>query len=102
ESYIYDAGFLSYYFNKRKGIFTDKTAREAVRTALDMEEVMIASYANDQFYHLNHNMMLKSQEGQWYSEVGQDRYNINDLDKGKQLLSETNYDGEEINILTTR
>jgi len=38
----------------------------------------------------------------WYSEAGKENYNQNDLEKAKQLVEESTYNGEELTILTTK
>src|SRR5690625_703982 len=47
-------------------------------------------------------MMMPHQETQWYSDVGKDKYNVNDPEKAKQLFEEAGYDGEEIVLMTSR
>lgn len=94
-------GFNAVVFNKKQGFFSNKVARQAVNAALDQEAILTAAFNNDNFYELEHSLMIKSQVD-WYSEVGQDQYNQKDLDKAKQLLEEAGYDGEELTIVATR
>lgn len=102
ENIIYPGGFLVLHFNKRAGLFADQKAREAVATALEMDSIMTAAYAKDDYFHLTHNFMMTHQHPQWDSDVGHDKYNVNDPEKAKQLLDEVGYDGETIRIITTR
>lgn len=88
--------------NKKKGLFTDVRAREAIANALDMDEILTTAYVNEKYYDLNHNLMLPRQEEQWYSDIGKDQYNQKDTEKAKKLLEEAGYAGKEITILTSR
>ncbi|HLS07315.1 MAG TPA: ABC transporter substrate-binding protein [Bacillota bacterium] len=94
-------GFNAVVFNKKQGFFTDKLARQAVNAALDQEAILQAAFNNENFYELEHGLMIKDQVD-WYSEAGADQYNQKDLDKAKQLLDEAGYDGEELTIVSTR
>lgn len=96
------AGSLQLIYNKKKGLFTDVKAREAVSTALDMDEILRAAYIDERYYTLNHNLMLPQQEEQWSTDIGKDLYNQNNFDKAKQLLEEAGYNGEEITLITSR
>ncbi|MFC0416458.1 ABC transporter substrate-binding protein [Cytobacillus solani] len=94
-------GFNGLVFNKKAGFFADVIARQAVNAALDEEEILMASFTNENFYELEHGLMIKDQV-EWYSEAGKDQYNQNDPEKAKQLLEEAGYNGEEIVILASR
>lgn len=94
-------GFNGVVFNKKAGFFADVKARQAVNAALDEEEILMASFTNENFYELEHGLMIKDQV-EWYSEAGKDLYNQNDPEKAKQLLKEAGYNGEEIVILASR
>lgn len=89
-------------FNKKKGIFTDLKAREAVLAALSMEDIMQGAFGNAAFYTLNHNLVMPHLEGLFYSDYGKDKYNQDQPEKGAQLLEEAGYVGEEIVLLSTR
>jgi len=94
-------GFNAIVFNKRSGIFADKTARQAVNAALDEEAILTAAFSNSQFYELESGLMIKEQTD-WYSDAGSDQYNQNNPEKAKALLKEIGYNGEEVVILSTR
>lgn len=97
------AGTLIMFTNKLEGrLFNDVKAREALGTVMDAEEMMTAAFTDDRFYTLNHNLMMPHQEEQWYSDVGKDKYNVNDPEKAKKLFEEAGYDGETIKIMTSR
>lgn len=88
-------------FNKKKGVFSDVKMRQAVNAALDMDEIMLGTFANKDFYRLDHALMYKEQVD-WYSEAGKELYNQKDAEKAKSLMQEAGYNGEEIRILTSR
>ncbi len=86
--------FKGIIFNKRQGPFTDPNLRRAVLYALDMEEILRAAFGPEEFWRLDHSMI--PEESIWYSEVGADEYNRMDLDTARQLVEDSDYDGEEI------
>jgi peptide/nickel transport system substrate-binding protein len=81
-------------FNKQRGPFTDPNLRRAVLYALDMEEIMFAAFGDEEFWRIDHSLL--PEETVWWSEVGQDQHNIMDLDQARQLVEDSDYDGEEI------
>ncbi|MBM7714062.1 peptide/nickel transport system substrate-binding protein [Bacillus thermophilus] len=99
--YVDHNGFNGIVFNKKQGLFKNVTARQAVNAALDLEEVLKASFTNENYYELEHGLMIKDQES-WYSEAGKDQYNQNDKEKAKKILKDAGYNGEEIVMLTSR
>ncbi|WP_368653252.1 ABC transporter substrate-binding protein [Ornithinibacillus sp. 4-3] len=102
ETAVYPSGILNVVFNKRQGLFTDQKAREAALIGIDKEAIMTASYSSPEFYDLNHNVMPTYQQGMWFSESGKELYESFDTERAKQLLGETNYNGEEIIIIASR
>jgi peptide/nickel transport system substrate-binding protein len=102
EVQVMPTGMLNVFFNKRKGLFTDVKARQAVAAAVDAESILISAYTDKRFYEMNHNMMMYYQTGQWSSDHGKDLYNQNNPEKAKKLLAEAGYNGQEIKIVTSR
>ena len=102
EVSVHPSGPLAVYFNKRKGLFTDKKARQAIVSMLDADAILKSAYSDEKFYELNHNIMTYHQLGQWGTDVGKDKYNQKDKEKAKQLLAEAGYNGEEITMITSR
>lgn len=96
------AGTLITFMNKKTGIFADQTAREALMTLVDLEEIMTAAFSDPKYFSLNHNMMMPHQEDLWYSDAGKEAYELTDPDKAKELFEEAGYEGEEITIMTSR
>ncbi|WP_368654644.1 ABC transporter substrate-binding protein [Ornithinibacillus sp. 4-3] len=89
------------YFNKHEGLFTDQKMRQAVNTALNLDDLMQAAYGNKDLYELDSSYASEHQQG-WYSEAGSEFYNQNDKEKAAQLLEEAGYDGEPIRIISSR
>ena len=81
-------------FNKQRGPFTDPNLRRAVLYALDKEEIMFAAFGDENFWRLDHSLL--PEETVWHSDVGADEHNIMDLDEARQLVEESDYDGEVI------
>ncbi|HLS06727.1 MAG TPA: ABC transporter substrate-binding protein [Bacillota bacterium] len=89
-------------FNKKKGMFSDKAAREAVMLALDMDDLMQAAFAQEEFYEINHNLVMPYLSGLFDSDIGKELYETQDLDRAKEIIEENGWTGEEITILSTR
>lgn len=83
-------------FNPTKAPFNDPLIREAVRTAIDPEK-MIIGFGDPKF--LNNDFTPRYQEGQglW---VDQSKYYPNDLEAGKALMARSTYAGETVILLT--
>ncbi|MFZ7942545.1 ABC transporter substrate-binding protein [Neobacillus sp. 19] len=89
-------------FNKQKGVFADKKMRQAFALALDMKQIMKASFTSEEFYRLDPSIMFKEQE-KWWSDAGSaEMYNKSDIKRAKQLVKEAGYNGEKIRWLTTK
>ena len=86
--------------NKQEGIFSDVKARQALLACLDMDECMKAAYGSDLFYRIDCSAMFVEQP--MYSTGGQSLYNQKNPEKAKQLLAETDYNGEPIVWYTTK
>lgn len=92
--------WISGVFNKKMGLFTSKTLRQAVVSALDMEPVMRAAVGNKEFYRLDPSLIFKEQV--WWSDVGKEVYNHPDREKAKRLMQEAGYKGEPIRWMCTQ
>lgn len=101
ETAIDIMGPVGLVLNKKDRIFSDIRMRQALNTALNTEDIMLAAYSDEKFYRLDHGHMQVEQT-EWYSEEGSDRYNIGNPEKAKQMFKDAGYDGEEIKIITTK
>lgn len=101
QTHVYYFGTLNMFYNKKEGVMSDPKMRQAVNIALNMDEIMLASYANENLFKVDHNYMNPDSVG-WASDAGKDFYNQNDIEKAKELLAESGYNGEKVRLLTTR
>ena len=89
-------------FNHANEWSGNHTFRQAIQAALDMEAVARAMTAGQEdFYRLQPSLFFNEQE-QWWNEAGAEAYNQADIEKARDLLAESGYNGEEIILLTNR
>lgn len=93
-------GTLNLFLNTTEGIMADQTVRQAVLAALNCEDILMASYGNEELYELNAGWCVPT-DTQWGTDAGSEYYNQNDPDKAKELLTEAGYNNEEIILVTT-
>lgn len=86
--------------NNVKGPATDFKLREAINMGLNHEDILMAAFPNEDLYDLDPSYMDRDIEA-WASDAGSEYYNQNDLEKAKELLEESDYDGEEFVIMAT-
>src|SRR5699024_1654688 len=101
NEFVFPVGKTILIYNRKEGPFTNKKMRHAINAAIDADEVLEIAFGDDDLYDANPSYMNKGQK-EWYSEEGINEYNQNDAEKAKELLEEADYDGETINLLTTR
>ncbi len=87
-------------FNKKQGLFTNRTLRQAVVAALDMEPIMKAAVGRPEFYRLDGSLQFREQV--WWTDVGKEVYNHPDRAKAKRLMQEAGYKGEPIRWMCTQ
>ncbi|MBI1294328.1 hypothetical protein GC175_05145 [bacterium] len=88
-------------FNKQKGPFADQKLRQAALAATDAFEVMAGTVDNPEFYGAFASL-AGPEWAFWYTEEGKELYETRDLEKARQLIAETDYDGEPLRWITTR
>lgn len=96
-----DAGTATYVFNKLQGPFADEKLRHAFNSAVNAEEALLTAYSSPDFFELDSSLALPSQ-ADWYSQAGIEYYNQVDLEKAKNFVNESAYNGEEVVILATK
>jgi peptide/nickel transport system substrate-binding protein len=97
---IRPGAFLTFFFNKKQGIMANEKLRQAVEVALDMQPIMKATFGDPELFSLGPSIYPKGTP--WYTEAGQEWYNVHDLAKAKQLMKEAGYNGEPVRWLTTQ
>src|SRR5690625_427927 len=102
ETYEAPSGNAYLIFNEHEpSKFIDPVMRQAVNAALNIDEIMLGGFKNENLFDVDHGFMSKYAKS-WYSESGLDYFNQQDLDKAVELLEEAGYDGEEVVLLTDR
>lgn len=99
--YSKPSGSLNAFFNTTEGLLSDIKIRQAILAALDMNEVMLVSYASPEHFTLDPGYMNINQP-QWAVKAGEDYYNQANPEKAKKLLEEAGYNGETVTLLTTK
>lgn len=99
---IFNAVYGDMYmpFNKKEGLGANPKIRQAIQTAIDVEEIMMGAFSTTDFYRQNGGYMLRESTS-WYNEEAAASYNQKNIEKAKQLLSEAGYNGEEFRVLVT-
>ncbi|WP_368653150.1 ABC transporter substrate-binding protein [Ornithinibacillus sp. 4-3] len=88
-------------YNENEGISSNLKFRQALNAAYDVEQMMFAAFVDEDLYWLHPSYMTKTVTN-WATDAGKEFYNQHDLDKAKQLLEESDYNNEELRVLTTR
>ena len=69
DPFLDDYGQLVMYYNEKTGISTDFKIREAINTAVNLDEVLMATFANEDLYLVNSSYMSQDME-KWASDAG--------------------------------
>lgn len=91
-----------FLFNKEKEIFKDVRVRKAIRQGLDVASIMHGTFGNEEYYTLNHNLVMPYLTNLYNTDVGKAELEEYDLEAAKQELEELGVAGEEISLVTTR
>ncbi|WP_368653853.1 ABC transporter substrate-binding protein [Ornithinibacillus sp. 4-3] len=97
----FNDAFIGLVLNKKEGPLSDVKMRQAALAALNMEEIMYGVFGDEGFFRLDHGLMRPEQKD-WYSESGKESYNQNNPEKAREILEETDYNGEPIRLIVTR
>lgn len=95
------AGTMYLEMNKAIAPFDDVKMRTAVRTALDVDEIMAGAIPSADYYDINSCFMIRDQAA-WFTDSTADYMKVNDTEAAKKLLEEAGYNGEEIIITTSQ
>ncbi|WP_242704228.1 ABC transporter substrate-binding protein [Candidatus Enterococcus ferrettii] len=93
-------GTLNLFLNTTVGIMEKQDMRQAVLAALNMDDILLASYGNKKLFEENPGW-FNPEDAQWGSEAGKEYYNQNDPDKAKELLKKAGYNNEKLVLVTT-
>lgn len=93
------ASFGVFIINMQEGLMTDQKIRDAFQAALDHEAICQGAYGEG-FYNLDPSLMFP--QTPWYSQVGAERFNMNDPELARQLLEEAGYDGTPLRFSCTQ
>lgn len=91
-------GDMVMIYNKREGVASDAAFRRAVNAALNDEDICAAAFGNPEFYTIQSSYM-SAQSSPFYTTAGSENYNMDDIEKAKELLAEAGYNGEEFRLL---
>ncbi len=87
-------------FNKKEGLASDPLIRQAVQAIINCDDIMLAAYANPEYYEIYSSYMYKEQTD-WYTEAGSEYFNVQDYDRANELLEEAGYDGTPFRLLVS-
>lgn len=87
-------------FNSSEGPLTNENLRKAIQAALDMDSIMLAAFGTPEFFRVDPGLAF--QEQIWWNDAGSDYYNQANVEKAREYLDASGYDGEEITWLTTQ
>ncbi|MFD1929276.1 ABC transporter substrate-binding protein [Sporosarcina siberiensis] len=94
-------GEMLLIYNENEGLSSKLEMRQAINAALDIDKIMMTSFANKDLYWLQSGYMT-DKVSNWASNEGSEFYNQKDPEKAKKLLVEAGYNNEEYRIMTTR
>src|SRR5690606_5751240 len=69
---------------------------------INRDDAMTVAVGSKDLYALVHHIMTKAQEGVWYTDVGLDNFDRNDINAAKELINKSGYENEKIILLATR
>jgi peptide/nickel transport system substrate-binding protein len=98
RSVTYEAGSLTFIFNKKQGIGADLYFRRAVNAACGAEDILGAVFGDQ--WAVNSSFMEETQP-YWRSQAGKEHYNRKDPDLAREFLGMSAYRGETLRILTS-
>lgn len=96
----YSYQMLNLIPNKARGFFMNLEARKALYVGIDREAILLGAFGDENFYSLNHHLMLKHEEALWNTEIGKAGYGKVDVPAAKNYLEAAGYAGEELVLIS--
>ncbi|NLK96198.1 MAG: hypothetical protein GX275_13605 [Clostridiales bacterium] len=94
-------GYAGVIMNKVEGTLgTNEKLREAITYGIDCDEIMNAAYPAKGYYDVTASMMPEGSI--WYTTAGTDAINSKNLEKAKELVKESGYDGTPLKVITNQ
>ena len=87
-------------FNFKEGPCADVNLRNAILACLDMDDLMKAAQGDPSLYYLNPSVMQKS--SRWWTGESLGKYNKVDIERAKEYLKASSYDGRPLVFITTK
>ncbi|WP_068674755.1 ABC transporter substrate-binding protein [Oceanobacillus sp. Castelsardo] len=94
----YINGYSMIIPDKSEAPFDDLKVRQALNQAVDKEAIAQSTYGNEEFYAMD-GALFDPTQTELYSGEGIDAYLVHNPDKAKELLEESDYNGEPITIM---
>lgn len=85
--------------NQQSELMQDQQIRKVVQLALDHEPILQAGYG-DGYYRLDPSLLMR--ETPWHSLAGEESFNVHDVERAAQLLSDAGYDGTPVRFMVTQ
>lgn len=86
--------------NHKQGIMADVRIRQALQTALPIEDMLFAAFGDDDFFMVDG--ALFPEGWVWHNDAGTEHFNRNDAAAARAMLAEAGYDGSPLRVLTSR
>jgi peptide/nickel transport system substrate-binding protein len=92
-------GYPIFAFNQKAGLLTNKNIRLAIQAALSPDDMLFASFGNDNFFVVDGPLYPEGYV--WRNDAGIENYAQNNPKKAAEFLKAGNYDGTPLRILTS-
>lgn len=97
---VNQGGTLNLFLNTTEGIMANADMRQAILAALNCDDILMASYGNEELYELNAGWCIPT-DAQWGTDAGSEYYNQQDPEKAKELMDKAGYNNEPLVLVTT-
>lgn len=97
---VENGGTINLFLNTTEGIMANQDMRQAILAALNCDDIMMASYGNENLYTINPGWCVPT-DANWGTDAGIEYYNQNNPEKAKELLAKAGYNNEKLVLVTT-